>query len=137
MKRGEAALQYPPRRAVGVAVAVLAGAWCLPAVASSGVSLHCDQAAATGPAAELTPTPSLAAHTESAMQEILESEAVQVPTLADATVESAVDDVEDSDTADEAVTRRTETPPVVTTRLPGVSEAILPSFRRQMYRTDI
>ena len=126
-----------PRRTATAAVAVLAGAWCAPGLASTGFSINCDQHDVTGPETEITAVPSLAAHTDSALQKMLDDDAVKVPALAESTGDSPIDDVEDAEPADTATISGTGDSPVINTRLPGVSESALPSFRRQMYRTDI
>jgi hypothetical protein len=135
--RGPAASTVARRRSAAVALAMLAGAWCVPCIASTGFSIDCDQDDATGPETEITAVPSLAAHTDSALQKLLDDDAVKVPALAESTSDSPIDDVEDAEPADNASVRGTSESPAINTRLPGVSESSLPSFRRQMYRTDI
>jgi len=67
--------------------------------------------------------------------EILDDD-VKVPALAEAVNHSDIDSTEEVDeTQDEAAAGDEDT--AIITRLPGVSDAALPSFRRQMYRTDI
>ena len=112
MIRGEAAPDFALRSATLLAVALVLGAW--------------------------TAAPALASHPESALQDILADDTITTPVLADATTttDSVVEELEDADAAEEKVKTVTETP-AITTRLPGVSDSSLPSFRRQMYRTDI
>ena len=111
MIRGEAATQLALRSATALAVALALGAW-------------------------LT-VPALASHPESALYDIRVNDTATIPTLvADTTTDSVVEELEETDTDAETVDQSAETP-AVTTRLPGASESSLPSFRRQMYRTDI
>lgn len=138
MDTREAASAQATIGAAGIAAVLLLSAWCAPALASSGIKVRCDQTReATLPDASIpAATTTLAAHTESALQDILDDDAITVPALAEATAEKIADDGDEVDTAEETVIRSSETP-AMTTRLPGVSSARLPSFRRQMLRTDI
>ena len=124
--------------AAGIAAVLLAGAWCGPAFGSSGIDFGCDSSerALAEPPAVANLSPALAANTESALAEILDDDAVKMPVLTDAVTRSNIDSVEETEALQDDTTSDEETPAVVT-RLPGVSEAVLPSFRRQMYRTDI
>jgi len=123
-----------------VAVAVgLALAWCGPGLASTGFSISCDEDDTVASETKMSPVPvpSLAAHTDSALQEILDEETVKISALAESTSDTAIDDVDVAETAETTSIRGASESPVINTRLPGVSESSLPSFRRQMYRTDI
>ena len=93
--------------AAGIAAVLLAGAWCGPAFGSSGIDA-----------------------------EILDDDAVEMPILTDAVTRSNIESIEATEETQDETVSGEETPAVIT-RLPGVSEAVLPSFRRQMYRTDI
>ena len=111
MIRGEVTREFALRGATALAVALALGAWIA--------------------------VPALASHPESALQDIRVDDTATISTLADATTaDSAVEELEEADAVAETVDQSTETP-AVTTRLPGASESSLPSFRRQMYRTDI
>ena len=72
--------------------------------------------------------PALASHPESALHDIRVNDT--------ATTDSVVEELEEADTDADTIERDAESP-AVTTRLPGTSESSLPSYRRQMYRTDI
>jgi hypothetical protein len=64
------------------------------------------------------------------------NESAVSPALADVTKKPSTDDLDNQADADESTGSNTQTPgPAL--RLPGVSDASLPRFRRQMYRTDI
>lgn len=53
-----------------------------------------------------------------------------------AVAKSELESVHESASAEEAALSNSETP-MINARLPGVSDSVLPSFRHQMYRTDI
>lgn len=111
MIRGEAARKIALHSATALAVVLAIGAWIA--------------------------VPALASHPESALQDIRVNDTATIPTLvADATTDSVVEELEEADTDADTVEPDAETP-AVTTRLPGTSESSLPSYRRQMYRTDI
>lgn len=98
----------------GLALLVILGAWSLPAVAASGVVVECEE------------TDTIAALVQTATQTV--AEVSEIKKGDEDTVETdAVEDVADDN----------EPLPTVTTRLPGVSDSVLPGFRRQMLRTDI
>ena len=124
--------------AAGIAAALLAGAWCGPAFGSSGIDFACDasERSLAKPPVPAISAPALAAHTESALAEILEEDAAEMPVLADAVSRSDIESIEEADGAQDETASGDDTPAVIT-RLPGVPEAVLPSFRRQMHRTDI
>jgi len=107
VSRGEAATKFALRSAAALAL----GAWIV--------------------------VPALASHPESALHDLRINDTATIPTLvADTTTDGGVEELEEADTDAETVDQSAETP-AVTTRLPGASESSLPSFRRQMYRTDI
>jgi hypothetical protein len=113
------------------------GAWCGPAVGSSGIDIQCPEAASAPENPLGTLKPALASHNDAALEDILDDTALTtLPALAEAANETVIEDVDDAESADEGPTRRDRTP-AITTRLPGVPESSLPSFRRQMHRTDI
>lgn len=60
-------------------------------------------------------------------------EAERMPALVETSSQPVVIEEVDQDTTEDADAQT----PKVTTRLPGVSESVMPSFRRQMLRTDI
>ncbi len=137
MVKGEAAAARASRGIAGIAVVTLLGAWWAPALASSGVSLDCDETDSALPASATAATvPKLAVHTDAALQDILDSDNVKLPALTSVAAESNEDDPEESEVGEEAAIRGTDTP-AITTRTPGISDASLPSFRRKMLRTDI
>ena len=122
---------------IGAAAALLLGAWCAPAIGSSGIDIDCPESksALGNPLTEVRPA--LTSQNESALQDILEDTTLAtLPALADASNEPALERVDERDAVEESSTRRASTP-AITTRLPGVPESSLPSFRRQMHRTDI
>ena len=107
MSRGEAATKFALRSATALAL----GAWIA--------------------------VPALASHPESALHDIRVNDTAMIPTLvADTTTDSVVEKLEEADTDAETDDQSADTP-AVTTCMPGESESSLPSFRRQMYRTDI
>ena len=121
----------------GFAAVVLVAAIGVPALASSGIDEICDHASRPLPATNSTQAaPKLAAHTETTLDEVV---------LADDTADTettpakATDNKSDraSDSAVEAASMRNIEFPHAATSLPGASESALPSFRRQMFRTDI
>ena len=121
----------------GFAAVVLVAAIGVPALASSGIDEICDHASRPLPATNSTQAaPKLAARTETTLDEVV---------LADDTADTettpakATDNKSDraSDSAVEAASMRNIEFPHAATSLPGASESALPSFRRQMFRTDI
>lgn len=136
MANGEAA-HDTGRLNVAAAVAVLVlGAWCAPALASSGVDIRCPESESALDTPLVSVSPSLAAHQDSAIEEILDHEPISMPTLAETATESDIETLGDTDAVREETTPTARTPAIIT-RLPGVPESSLPSFRRQMHRTDI
>jgi hypothetical protein len=120
--------------AVAAATVLVLAAWCAPAVASSGIDIHCPQSESALDNPLSSVSPDLASHSESALQDILDDTTVAtLPALAEAIGDAGIDEAE---SAEEPATRTAETPPM-TTRLPGAPESSLPSFRRHMHRTDI
>lgn len=122
--------------AAGIAVTLLMGAWCGPALGSSGIDIACGSSDRPLHDPTIAASAALAAHTESTLAEILDDETVQLPTLAEAVTDTRIESTEEAEDAETETTLGTETPAIIT-RLPGVSDSVLPSFRRQMYRTDI
>lgn len=130
----------PPKNATsatGIAGLLLA-LLSVPALASTGVDVHCPESDKELNTVEIS---------EPALKSALKIE------VADNTVDSEdgvadeiTDDPAESTKAatprlsssgnDDGSTPRDEAPPTAT-RLPGVSDSDLPRFRRQMYRTDI
>lgn len=121
----------------GFAAVVLLGAIGVPALASSGIDEICDHAGRPLPAANSTqPAPKLAAHTETTLDEVvLADEAADTETAPPKATNNKADRA--SDSAVEAASMRNIEFPHAATSLPGASESALPSFRRQMFRTDI
>lgn len=124
------------RRAAVLAAAFLLGAWGIPALGSSGVDMQSDDEAAMTPSATGPASSSLTNRSESTLEQLIDDDPVAVPALAEVANESMLDEAAESDGTDEAVLRDTDTP-VIRSRLPGVPKTALPSFRRQMFRTDI
>ena len=122
--------------AAGIAAAFLMGAWCGPAIGASGIDIACDGSSRSLDDVTVATSSSLAAHTESALAEILDDDAVKLPALADAVTNSDVESSDDQEEAAPEAVPASETPAIIT-RLPAASDSVLPSFRRQMYRTDI
>jgi len=127
-------------------VALLLGAWSASALASNGFDTHCTEANDALPAPKI-PAPSLtievAEHGLSIASVHMDataaksgSESAVSPALADVTRQLSTDDLNEQAGADESVGTITQ-PPGAALRLPGVSDANLPRFRRQMYRIDI
>ena len=127
-------------------VALLLGAWSASALASNGFDTHCTEADDALPAPKI-PAPSLtvevAEHGLTIASTHMDapaakpgSESAVSPALADVTKNPSVDDLDEQADADESTRSSTRSPRSML-RLPGVSDANLPRFRRQMYRTDI
>ena len=109
METRETATRNSGLRATGIALMVVLGAWSVPVLASSSIMVECEKD--TLPTLVATSGPTTTTDVEQADEK------------SEATDESATE---------EATPRKT-----VTTRLPGVSDSVLPNFRRQMLRTDI
>lgn len=123
--------QAGARKSIVAAAAVVLGAWCVPVLASSGIEILCPDNESTLDSTAA----SLVAHTESALQNVLDDDAVSVSALAETSADT-IDEADQREPAEEPAEPSVSSP-TVTTRLPGVSESALPSFRRQMHRTDI
>ncbi len=126
--------------------ALLLGAWSASALASNGFDTHCTEANDALPAPEI-PAPSLtikvAEHGLTIASAPMDapaarsgSESAVSPALADVTKELSTDDPDEQAGADDSANTNTQLPGAAL-RLPGVSDANLPRFRRQMYRKDI
>lgn len=126
--------------------ALLLGAWSASALASNGFDTHCTEANDALPAPKI-PAPSLtievaehglsiaSVHRDAPAAKSGSKSAVS-PALADVTKQLSTDNLNEQAGADESVGTNTQ-PPGAALRLPGVSDANLPRFRRQMYRIDI
>ena len=136
MTPADAVRNTAQRRAAALIAAFLLGAWGLPALGSSGVGIQSDDKAAMTPSPAEPASSSLARRSESTLEQLIDDDSVAVPALAEVANESTLDEAAESDRTDEAVLRDAETP-VIRSRLPGVPKTALPSFRRQMFRTDI
>ncbi len=141
-----ARLVTPKYALLGGATALLLGTWSASALASHSFHTNCDQATAELPAPEI-PAPSLnvvvsehgltsAAADMDAPAAASHSDSGVLPALAEVTTKSTGNAVEEQAGADESANTANE-PTESALQLPGVSEAALPRFRRQMYRTDI
>lgn len=111
MKRRAAVQEKSSLKGLGVLVAIILGALSAPVLASSGVVVDCEEA-------------------DTLSTLVTTTASGPISTDADEAKEESEDAKEES--AEESTPQKT-----VTTRLPGASEAVLPSFRRQMLRTDI
>jgi hypothetical protein len=125
-----------PQKTISLSLAAIMGlcAWSASAFAANESQVPC---------------PQLAAHEAAALHEILEGDSssgalqtmdstniVTLPALAESISESTNLKVAETESSDEATIRNTEIPDIAT-RLPSVSSADLPRFRRYMLRTDI
>jgi hypothetical protein len=115
-------------------LAMLLTAWCAPSVASNGLDTNCEDGIlfeqVSMPAA-----PSLASHTEDAVDDPTQEDSAQLSALRAAGAEHSGDKVDETENSAEQL-QSNETP-AVTTQLPGVSDTAISRFRRQMLRTDI
>lgn len=125
-----------PQKTISLSLTAVLGlsAWCASALAANETQVPC---------------PELAAHTDASLHEILDGDSrssvlqtmdstniVTLPALAETSAESTDQDGDETAASDEAAIRNTEIPDIAT-RLPGVSSADMPRFRRYMLRTDI
>ncbi len=126
--------------------ALLLGAWSASAFASNGFDTLCTEANNALPTPTI-PAPSLtievAEHGLTIASADMDTPAAKSdsksavsPALADVTKKLSTDDLDEQAGADESAGTNTQ-PPGAALRLPGVSDANLPRFRRQMYRIDI
>ena len=141
-----ARLVAPKYTLLSSTVALLLGAWSASALASNGFDTHCTEANDALPAPKI-PAPSLtievaehglsiaSVHMDAPAAKSRSKSAVS-PALADVTRQLSTDDWDEQAGADESAGTNTQ-PPGAALRLPGVSDANLPRFRRQMYRIDI
>jgi len=141
-----ARLVAPKHALLGSTVALLLGAWSMSAFASNGLDTHHTEADDALPAPKI-PAPSftveVAEHGLTIASVHLDAPAAKPgndsavsPALADVTKKPSTDDLDKQADADESTGSNTQ-PPGPALQLPGVSDANLPRFRRQMYRTDI
>jgi len=128
--------QVVTKRALITAAALIVGAWCAPVLASSGIEIHCPDKEAPHKSALVSAETSLTAHAESTVRRIPDDNVLTMPTLAETSVES-VEVSDESESLEMSSAASPVRPPAITTRLPGVPDTSLPSFRRQMHRTDI
>lgn len=125
-----------PQKTFSLSLAAYLGlcTWCATAMAANETQVPC---------------PQLAAHTDASLHEILDEESasgalqsmdstniVTLPALPETSAESEDPEGNETEPADETTLRNTEIPDIAT-RLPGVSSATMPRFRRYMLRTDI
>lgn len=121
--------------AAGFAGLLLLAAVGVPALASSGIDEICRHTDSTLPATEASqPTPKLASRTETTLDDVLADQATDT---GNAPVKAADKTDRNSDSAVEAASIRNIEFPHVATSLPAASDSTLPSFRQQMFRTDI
>ena len=141
-----AQLVTPKYALLGGTAALLLGAWSASALASDGFDSHCTEATNALPAPEIA-SPSLnievvehgmtrAADNMDAPAAESNSDSSALPALAGVATESSSVAVEEQAGAEESANTANK-PAESALQLPGVSEAALPRFRRQMYRTDI
>ena len=128
------------RTRIGATAAVatlLLGTWCAPAIGSSGIDIDCPESKSALASPLAAVRPALTSHNESALRDVLENtNLATLPALTDASNESVIEKVNETDSLEKPSTSHASTPGI-TTRPPGVPESALPSFRRQMHRTDI
>jgi hypothetical protein len=128
-------------RCAKVAALIVAGAWCLPALASNGITGTSDQDSDTVPAAAVeAASPNLIEKTNAPVHRIGERYAFKSESKPVETSESLPAPVF---TKFEDIKREARKPVETTgfeensTRSPGDSVVSLPLFRREMFRTDI
>ncbi len=142
----KARLVAPKYALIGGTAALLFGVWSGSALASNGFDAHCTESNDALPAPKI-PAPSLtievAEHGLTFASADMDataakpgSEPAVSPALADVTKKLSTENLDEQAGADESFDTNTQ-PPGSALRLPGVSEANLPRFRRQMYRIDI
>ncbi|MGA8205134.1 MAG: hypothetical protein WB812_11490 [Woeseiaceae bacterium] len=128
----------PATRVLGTAVCaglLLLSAVGVPALASSGIDEICNHPGQPLPTARSAEaTPKLTARTETTLDDVLVDDTDDSGT---ASAKGADKTESASDSAIEAASMRNIKFPHVATSLPGTSDSTLPSFRRQMFRTDI
>jgi hypothetical protein len=125
----------------GVAALLVAGAWCLPAFASNGITGTSDQDSNTVPTAAVEAvSPNLIEKTNAPIHRIGERDDTRSASKPVATSESLPASVftqyeEIKPEAGKPV--ETSGSEQIATRSPGDSIVSLPLFRREMFRTDI
>ncbi len=125
----------------GVAALLVAGAWCLPAFASNGITGTSDQDSNTVPTAAVEAvSPNLIEKTNAPIHRIGErddtksaSKPVATSESLPATVFTKYEEI-NPEVGKPVETSRSEQ---IATRSPGDSIVSLPLFRREMFRTDI
>ena len=128
-------------RFAGVAALLLAGAWCLPALASNGITGTSEQNSDTVPTAAVeAASPNLIEKTNAPVHRIGERDDTKSASKPAETSDSLPKSVF---TKYEEIEREARKPvetagfEEITTRSPGDSIASLPLLRREMFRTDI
>ena len=119
---------------------LLLAAWCTTSLAATGVDIECPETNLQRPMIEVDiPMPLLNLPTltvDIAEHGVDSSAAIDDAIVDDSIPPSAAEVGDEADESDSGEAPTNDVLPTAT-RLPGVSEADLPSVRRQMYRTDI
>ena len=125
-------------RSTGIAALLITGAWCIPALASNGLTNTSVEASESMPTAVIeTPSPTLISKIDTSLHEIGDKDAAKAGSKPVEITQSSPKSIfeELKSDAEEPI----EDPELqgIAPRLPGVSNVSLPRFRREMFRTDI
>ncbi len=128
-------------RCAGVAALLMTGAWCLPALASNGITGKSDQDTDTVPSAAVeAASPNLIEKTDAPVHRIgAKDDAKPAPEPAEAIESLPASVFTEYEEIKPEARKPDETSGFeeITTRSPGDSIVSIPLFRREMFRTDI
>jgi len=125
-------------RSTGIAALLVVGAWCLPALASNGLSKPSVETSDAMPTAAIeTPSPILISKIDTPLHEIGDRDDAKAGSEPIEITQSSPKSIFEELKSD--AEKPIESPELqsIAPRLPGVSNASLPRFRREMFRTDI
>jgi len=128
-------------RSTGIAALVLVGAWCAPTLASNGLSSASEESSNSVPtAAAEVASPILIEKIDTPLHQTGDRNDAEAGLKPVGITQSSPNPVfpkyEKFESDAEKSTEETRLQ-VIVPRLPGVSSASLPRFRREMFRTDI
>jgi len=125
-------------RSIGLAALLFAGAWCIPALASSGLTKPSVAASESTPTAVIeTPSPILISKIDTPLHEIGDKDAAKAGSKAVEITQSSPKSIFEGLKSDAEGPIEDPELQAIAPRLPGVSNVSLPRFRREMFRTDI
>ena len=125
-------------RSIGLAALLIAGVWCIPALASNGLTKPSVEASESMPTAAIeTPSPILTGKIDTPLHEIGDKDAAKAGSKPVEITQSSPKSILEELKSDAEEPIEDSELQGIAPRLPGVSNVSLPRFRREMFRTDI